>query len=108
MKKILLFALFGCLCTEIANADQQKEEYMARHSKNYDNGYIFTRDWLPDLPGKADVYDAEDFRAGALAACNEIQKHYGFDVCAEIGYWGMVGPRVTPEENEEKLQDMGL
>ena len=108
MKKILLFALCGCLYAEIASADQRKEEYMARHSKNYDNSYIITRDWFPDLPGKANVYDAEDYRAGALAACNEIQKHYGFDVCTKIGYWGAVGARVTPEENEEKLQDMGL
>ena len=95
--------LSGCIIT-----DHEKREYMNRHSKNYDKEYIISRNFNPDMPGTAAVYDAEDFRAGALAACNEIQKYYGEDLCTRAGYWGVVGPRVTPEQSDYKLNAIGL
>ena len=82
--------------------------YIGRHIKNYASDYIISRQLNPDMPGTADVYDAEDFRAGALAACNEIQQYYGKDLCTEAGYWGFVGPRVTPEQSDSKLNAIGL
>jgi hypothetical protein len=107
MKKIFLL----CLCvflTACVTKDVRKEKYIQRHVANYDAGYLITREDNPKIPGTADVYDAEDFRAGALAACNEIQKHYGEDLCTKVGYWGVIGPRVTPEQNENKLNLFGL
>lgn len=98
-----IILLAGC-----SSNDSRKESYIQRHMKNYDSGYLITRADNPEIPGTADVYDAEDFRAGALAACNEIQKYYGQDLCTTAGYWGVVGPRVTPEENNKKLDSMGL
>lgn len=82
--------------------------YVGRHIRNYTLDYVISRRLNPDMPGAAAVYDAEDFRAGALAACNEIQKYYGEDLCTQAGYWGIIGPRVTPEESDFKSKAFGL
>ncbi|MCL2331190.1 MAG: hypothetical protein FWC61_01460 [Proteobacteria bacterium] len=91
MKKILIFLSLSLVLTA---CDKEKQEYIDRHSTNYDKGYLISRKYNPGLPGTADVYDSEDFRAGSMDACNEIQKHYKKDLCSEINYWGITGPRL--------------
>ena len=94
MKKLLL--LFVVL-PFVSGCDSDKTEYMRRHSKNYDIGHTITRgDLNPDLPGDAQKYDAEDYRAGALDVCNKMKQNYGRDLCNEINYWGILGPRIKP------------
>lgn len=94
MKKILL--LFVVLPL-VVGCDSDKLEYMRRHSKNYDTGHTITRGELnPDLPGDARMYDAEDYRAGALDVCNKMKQNYDRDLCNEINYWGVLGPRIKP------------
>lgn len=94
MKKLLL--LFVVLPL-VVGCDSDKLEYMRRHSKNYDIGHTITRGELnPDLPGDARMYDAEDYRAGALDVCNKMKQNYDRDLCNEINYWGVLGPRIKP------------
>ena len=111
MKKSIYYIILMCVIIFLAFGiffHTKMGTYVCRHIKNYTSGYIISRHLNPDMPGIADVYDAEDFRAGALAACNEIQKYYGEDLCTRAGYWGVVGPRVTPEQSDYKLNAIGL
>ena len=94
MKKLLLLFVVSPL---VVGCDSDKLEYMRRHSKNYDIGHTITRGELnPDLPGDARMYDAEDYRAGALDVCNKMKQNYDRDLCNEINYWGVLGPRIKP------------
>ena len=91
MKKLILIPILTLVLT---SCDSRKEDYMDRHSKNYDDGNIISRENNPELPGRANVYNAEDFRAGALDVCNKLQEKYKRDLCTEINYWGITGPRI--------------
>ena len=67
MKNVLVF--IGLLLSLTA-CDSRKQRYMDRHSENYNSGNVISRKDNPDLVGNAEVYDAEDFRAGAWQVCN--------------------------------------
>ena len=82
--------------------------YISRHIKNYYSGHIISRRLNPNMPGTANMYDAEDYRAGALAACNEVKEYYGKDLCTEAGYWGILGPRITIEQVESGFNKFGI
>lgn len=74
--------------------DSRRADYIKRHKQNYDTGHIISRDTNPYLPGRAEVYDAEDFRAGAMDACRVIKQTFGEDLCDRANYWGVLGPRI--------------
>ncbi len=95
MKKyvfIILTLTLVILCYLIH--DSRRSQYIKRHKANYDSGNIISRDNNPFMPGTADVYDAEDFRAGAVDVCNVIRNTYGRDLCLDANYWGIGGPRI--------------
>ena len=74
--------------------DSRRAAYIKRHKQNYDAGHIMSRTVNPWMPGHADVYDAEDFRAGAMDACMVIKRTFGKDFCDMANYWGEQGPRL--------------
>ncbi len=82
-----MVSLIGC-----GVFDAKKREYMNRHSHNFDIRHTIPRHNNPNLLGDAEVYDAEDYRAGAMDVCNLMKKTYN----AETNYWGLLGPRIKP------------
>ncbi len=95
-KNIIILFLLAVNLIGCGVFDSRKREYMNRHSYNFDVGHTISRSNNPNLPGDAEVYDAEDYRAGAMEVCNLMKETYDKDLCAEVNYWGLWGPRIKP------------
>ena len=109
MKKSILYIIICCLTVGLMVSmflQSKMGEYISRHIKNYNAGHIISIELNPNMPGRARVYDAEDFRAGAFDACSVVQKYYGEDLCSQAGYWGILGPRITIEQAASAFDDL--